>query len=69
MTGSKQHHHPKEMVMGNGTENIVSVFINVCDKFTFINGYLLHPKKDKPLKMLAVTTGFISYTQIKKVDG
>ena len=53
--GPNERHHPKEMVM--------------CDAFTFINGYLLHPKKDKPLEMLAVTTGFNSYIQITRVDG
>jgi hypothetical protein len=39
------------------------------DQFTFINEYLLHPKKDKSLEMLAATTGFISYIQITRVDG
>ena len=55
---------------GNGRweRTIVSVCISACDKFTFINEYLLHPKKDKSLEILAVTTGFISYIQIKRVD-
>jgi hypothetical protein len=55
MRGPKERDNPKEMAMGNGKE------IN--------NGYLLHPKKDKPLEMLAVTTGSISYMQITKVNG
>jgi hypothetical protein len=34
-------------INGNGRweRKIVSVCISACDKFTFINGYLLHPKK------------------------
>jgi hypothetical protein len=55
MIGPKERDNPKEMAMGDGKE--------------IINGYLLHPKKDKPLEMLAVTTCFISYVQITKVDG
>lgn len=52
---------------GNGRwERItVSVCISACDKFIFINGYLLHPEKDKSLEMLAVTTGFIYCIPIK----
>ena len=50
-------------------KKIVSVCINACDKFTFIIGYLLHPRKDKSIEMLAVATGIISYIQIKKIDG
>ena len=55
MIGPKERDNPKEMAMSDGKE------IN--------NGYLLHPKKDKPLEMLAVTTGSISYMQITKVNG
>ena len=50
---------------GRWERTIVSACIIACDQFTFINGYLLHPKMDKSLEILAVTTGFISYIQIK----
>ena len=63
--GPKEHHHPKKNGNGRWERNIVSVCINACDQFTFINEYLLHPQKDKSLEMLAITTCFISYIQIK----
>ena len=38
---------------GNGPweRTIASVCISACDQFTFINEYLLHPKKDKSFEM------------------
>ena len=35
MMGPKEHHHPKEMVMGDGKEKNVSVCISACDKYHF----------------------------------